>query len=425
LLFGLEPVQLNAQQVVLHLAPLCFDASLFELWGPLVHGARCVLFPGRTATIEQLRELIQREAVSTLWLTAALFNTIVDQDPAALATISQLLIGGEPLSVEHVRRALDVLPKTQIFNGYGPTEGTTFTCLYAVPRPLGTDVRSIPIGRPIANTRVYILDQDLQPVPVGVPGELYLAGDGLARGYRNAPQATAERFVPNPFSKSRRSVMYKTGDIVRRLPNGDLEFSGRLDQQVKVRGIRIEPAEIAAALSAHPTVGAAWVQMSGDLLVGYVVPRLGCEMDSRQLRRFLAEKLPESMIPGRFVSIPALPLTSHGKVDRAALPVPAQCIANFSRDATQREDPLEARLAQIWQRVLPCAAIDRESDFFELGGHSLLALRLIHQIDLEFGRKLVLPDLLKAPTFGQMVDLMREEILLANVSQQHEAANHL
>ncbi|NJP20657.1 MAG: AMP-binding protein [Hydrococcus sp. CRU_1_1] len=240
----------------MQLANIAFDASTFEIWGALLHGAKCVLFPGKIPTFKELSNTLQKHKITILWLTSALFNAVIDDDPDTLSGISQLLIGGEALSSDRVRLAQKSLPSTQIINGYGPTESTTFTCCYPIPQLLDSSLKSIPIGRAIANTQTYILDRHLQPVPVGVAGELYIGGDGLARGYLNRPDLTAEKFISNPFDRSK---FYKTGDLARYIPDGNIEFLGRIDRQVKLRGFRIEPEEIETVFTQHPQVNEAIV----------------------------------------------------------------------------------------------------------------------------------------------------------------------
>ncbi|MEH1861773.1 MAG: amino acid adenylation domain-containing protein [Nostoc sp.] len=276
LLFGVNYVHLDGTQRFLQLAPISFDASTFEIWGALLHGAKCVLFSGTIPTSQNLSGEIRKHGITILWLTAALFNSIIDNESQALSGIKQLLIGGEALSVAHIQKASEALPFTQIINGYGPTESTTFSCCHFIPRQLETNIESIPIGRPIANTKVYVLNDDLQPVPIGVPGELYIGGDGLARGYLNRPDLTAEKFIPNPFSNQAGSRLYKTGDLVRYLSDGNIEFLGRVDDQVKIRGFRIELGEIEALLRQHPDVREAVVIVREDIpgdkcLAAYVV----------------------------------------------------------------------------------------------------------------------------------------------------------
>lgn len=264
-------MQLSNTEVFLQLAPISFDAATLEIWGPLLNGGRLVVMPPRQLSLQELGDAIRRYQVTTLWLTAGLFHLMVDEHIEDLRPLRQLLAGGDVLSVPHVQRMLRELPNCQLINGYGPTENTTFTCCFAIGDE-GQIGHSVPIGRPIANTQVYILDEQLQPVPVGVPGELYAAGDGVARGYYNRPELTGERFVANPFGVGR---LYRTGDWVRYLPDGNIEFLGRIDNQIKLRGFRVELGEIETTLEQHPAVRHAIVapqEDNGDKrIVAYVV----------------------------------------------------------------------------------------------------------------------------------------------------------
>jgi amino acid adenylation domain-containing protein/non-ribosomal peptide synthase protein (TIGR01720 family) len=283
LVLGADYASFGPEEVFLQLAPVSFDASTLELWGALLHGGRCVLCRERVPTVAGLREAIEREGVTTLWLTASLYNAVIDEQPDVLRSLKQLLIGGEALSVNHVRRGLEELPATRIINGYGPTESTTFSCCHSIPRPLAEGVASIPIGRPISNTRTYVLDEQLGPVPIGVAGELFIGGDGLARGYQSRPDLTAEKFVPDPLGAEPGGRLYRTGDLVRWLADGTIEFLGRSDDQVKVRGFRIELGEIESVLATHPGVRDAVVAVKetqpGDKrIVAYVVQ----EADARR-----------------------------------------------------------------------------------------------------------------------------------------------
>ena len=410
LLFGVEYVALDHGPAVLHLAPPSFDASTFEVWAPLLHGGRCVLFPGRVPTAAELCEALRVHGVDTLWLAAGLFNAMIDEAPAVLSGVRQLLIGGEPLSIAHVRRAKRYLPGTRIINGYGPTESTTFACCHSIPDDLD-GLTSIPVGRPIANTRVYVLDRWGKPVPVGVPGELYLGGDGLALGYVGRPGATAEAFLPDPFDDRPGGRLYRTGDRVRWLSDGTLEFLGRMDHQIKIRGFRVEPGEVEAILSRHPDVAqAAVVALDGGplgrRLVAYIAPSAGREPASAELRDLLSTSLPPAWIPDQFVALSAMPLTPNGKVDRRALPEPAGRGKVDQRSQAPR-DPLESELARIWEELLGSGPVALEDDFFRLGGHSLLAVRLLARVEAGFGVRLPLSSLFRAPTLGGLADLLR------------------
>ena len=413
LVCGVEYARLDATRTLLHAAPTSFDASTFELWGALLHGARCVLLPPGPPSAAELRRVIRAHGVTTAWLTASLFNTVLDQDPTVLAGLTQLLIGGEALSAPHVRRALDLLPDIEIINGYGPTESTTFACCYSVPRPLDGAVRSIPIGRPIANTRIYLLDPARHPVPVGAPGELYIGGDGLARGYLNRPALTAQRFVPDPFTAEPDARLYRTGDLARYRSDGQIEFLGRLDGQIKLRGHRIEPGEVEAALVRQCGVSAAAVVAREDTpghrrLVAYVVggPDGRSSSMGDDARRTLSRSLPAYMVPAAVVTLKALPLLPSGKLDHRALPPPDDA---RPLDESSFEAPgpgTEQRLAALWSTLLGVTPIGRHDDFFALGGHSLLATRVIARIRDLFGVDLELRALFAAPTVAGLTALI-------------------
>jgi amino acid adenylation domain-containing protein len=402
LLFGVDYVHLEAEQTLLQASPVTFDASTFEIWGALLHGARLILFPERIPTASALRDVITRHRVTTMWLTSSLFNAVIDEDATALRGLKQLLVGGEALSVQYVRRALEQLPEVELINCYGPTENTTFTCCYPMTHPSQIG-NSISIGRPISNTQVYILDESLQPVPVGVAGELYTGGDGLARGYLNRPELTAERFVPNPFSSEAGARLYQTGDVVRHLSDGNIEFIGRRDDQVKVRGFRIELGEIESALSAHATVSETVVVVREDVpgdkrLVAYLVTTEPSALIASELRAFLKEKLPDYMVPQSFVTLEALPLSPNGKVDRRALPTPEQTRTEVEDTYVAPRSPVEEGLARIWSEVLGVERIGVYDDFFELGGHSLLATQVISRVRDSFQIEIALRQMFESPT---------------------------
>lgn len=389
-----------AGDTFLQLAPVAFDASTLEIWGPLLNGGRLVVMPPGAPTLEALGATIREEGVTTLWLTAGLFHLMVDERLDDLRGVRQLLAGGDVLSVAQVRKFLRGAPASRLINGYGPTENTTFTCCHSIGE---ADLAggSVPIGRPIANTRVYVLDAELRPVPVGVPGELYTGGDGLARGYLNRPELTAEKFVRDPFASDPQARLYRTGDRVRWRNDGAIEFLGRLDQQVKIRGYRVEPAEAEAALAAEPGVKAAAVVVREDggqkRLVGYAV---GSELDGEQLRVRLQAKLPEYLVPATIVMLEVLRLTANGKVDRAALPAP-ELPANTP---VEPRTPAEDILAHLWARVLGVERVGVQDNFFVLGGHSLLATQLVTRVREAFGVELPLRALFEAPTVRALTE---------------------
>ncbi|RKH18898.1 amino acid adenylation domain-containing protein [Corallococcus sp. CA047B] len=388
-------------ETFLHLASLSFDASTFELWGPLLNGGRLVVFPVERPTLATIGEVVRREGVTTLWLTASLFNAVMDAQPEVLRPLRQLLVGGEALSVPHVKRALEVLPGVRLINGYGPTESTTFACCHTITEADG--VTSIPLGRPIANTEAYVLDRHARPVPVGVAGELYLGGDGLARGYLNRPELTAGAFVPHPFSADPRARLYKTGDLVRVRPDGNLEFLGRLDHQVKLRGFRIELGEIEEQLGRHPSIREVVVLAREDVpgekrLVAYLVAHEGTLPGAGELRSYLQGKLPEFMVPAAFVELPALPLSSNGKVDRKALPPPDLASADPERAFVGPRTPVEETLVALWAELLSVPRVGVFDSFFALGGHSLLAMKVLGRVRTAFGIDVPLRALFEGPT---------------------------
>jgi aspartate racemase len=409
---GTDYMEFGPDEVFLQLAPVSFDASTLEIWGPLLNGARLAIFPPEPPTAEGLAAILRTAGVTTLWLTAALFHHIAAEAPATFSGLRQLLSGGDVLAVEHVRATVAALGGGRFVNGYGPTETTTFACCYAVTPT--TDLGdSLPIGRPIANTETYILDPRRQPVPIGVGGELYIGGPGVARGYLNRPELTAERFVPHPFSDRPGARLYRTGDRVRHRHDGTIEFLGRFDDQVKIRGFRVEPGEVEAALLRHPDVREAAVVArrapDGDQrLIAYTVGA-GPRATISELRAYLAGSLPEYMIPAAFVSLEELPRTPNGKLDRRALPELSGDRPELEQDYVKPQSPLEDGLAKIYADLLGLERVGRDDDFFELGGHSLLAVRLISVIDRKLGVKLPLAVLFQGGTVAELAAAIERE----------------
>jgi len=398
----------GSDEVSLQLAPLSFDASTFEIWGALLNGGRLAIAPPGVLSVEELGAVLARYGVTTLWLTAGLFHQVVDRRIEILCSLHQLLTGGDVLSPAHVKRMLEALPGCRLINGYGPSENTTFTCCHTVTNATSHG-RSVPIGRPIANTRVYVLDRHLRPVPIGVPGELWIAGDGVARGYVDRPALTAERFVVHRFSETLEERLYRSGDLVRWLSDGTLEFLGRLDDQVKVRGYRVEPGEIEATLSRHRRVREVAVVAhrtgGGDrYLVAYIVG--DGSVDPHDLREFLRSKLPDYMVPAAFLALDRLPLTANGKVDRQALPAP-EANAGTVDSSAEPQDELEQKLVKIWQDVLAVNLIAIHDNFFDLGGHSLLAVQMFAQLEEQLGVTLPLATLFQAPTIAGLAAFIR------------------
>ena len=396
-------VTLGPDLRILLLAPLAFDASTFEMWGALLNGGRLFVMSDRVPTTRAIAEALERHAITTLWLSAGYFHAMVDHELAALAAVRQVLAGGDVLSAQHVQRLLDAKKDGVVINGYGPTENTTFTCCH-VMSPGERVGPSVLIGKPIANSRVYILDRAGEPVPAGVVGELHAAGDGVARGYLGDEESTLRKFVPDPLGAARGERMYRTGDMARRRADGTIEFLGRVDRQVKVRGFRIELDEIEAALRSTSQVADAAVTATRDqggtnVITAYVAPHPGGGIDQVLVRQQLARTLPDYMMPGAFVVLEKLPLTVNGKVDRAALPRPtSQLVAAIVEPRTA----LETQLLAIWQSVLGHTGFGIQDNFFDLGGHSLLALRLFAQIESVFGRRMPISALFEAPTIEQL-----------------------
>ncbi|WP_018222053.1 non-ribosomal peptide synthetase [Salinispora pacifica] len=400
-------LRLGPTEAVLQLAPVAFDAATLEIWGALSSGARLVLAPPGALELAELAQLLRRERITVLWLTAGLFHQLVEFDPDCLAGVGQLLAGGDVLAPEAVRRALRARDGAVLINGYGPTENTTFTCVHAMTDPEAVP-DPVPIGRPVPGSTVYVLDPAGRQVPVGVPGELYTGGAGVARGYLGRPGATAAAFLPDPFDPRPGARMYRTGDRVRWRPDGTLDFLGRIDEQVKIRGFRVEPGEVAAALRAHPAVGDAAVLVDGEgerrRLLAYLTLRPGKPAPtSQELAEYAADRLPAHLRPGAYLVLPALPLTRSGKIDRRALPRPEPPAARLGREVT---DPVQVRLAALWAELLGSGPSAADDDFFALGGNSLLATRLTFVVADQFGVHLPVRLVYENPTLARLAGIL-------------------
>jgi amino acid adenylation domain-containing protein len=372
---------LTSDETFLQLCWLTFDPSAFEIWGSLLNGARLVIYRPGPLSLDDLADCIVREEVTTLWMTTGLFHRMVDGHLASFRGLRQMLAGGDALSPTHVNNLLRAYPDLLVVNGYGPTEDTCFTSCHAMTEFVGD---TVPIGRAVTDTRLYVLDENLQPVADGEWGLLYTSGSGLARGYIGRPAITAERFLPDPFHPGER--MYSIGDVVRRNDEGVLEFRGRIDDQVKIDGYRVELGEVAAVLTGLPELKEAVVLAREDVmpgrkvLVAYVMPVSENERLVQDLRVALHDKLPRYMHPTVIIEMAEFPLTRGSKIDRRALPVPERQPRTVDTDYEAPRTPMEGLLADLLADTLALQEIGVHDDFFELGGNSLLAMDLLARI---------------------------------------------
>jgi amino acid adenylation domain-containing protein len=402
----------------LQLSNISFDASTLEIWGALLNGGRLVLQPQQKPTLPEICDTIRQHKVTSVWFTVGLFNMLVDEHLDKLRGLKHILTGGDVLSVPHVKKALKGLGANVLINGYGPTENTTFTCCFPINNEASiTD--SVPIGFPLHNTTVHVLDEQRNPVPVGRKGELYTGGDGVALGYWKRPDLTAERFIDDPFSGRSGARLYRTGDIVKWQPDGSIAFIGRADGQVKIRGFRVELGEIENALNDLAGVKDKVVVARQDgpgekQLVCYVVPagmkgqrdtgRYENLMDT--VREHLRAKLPAYMVPTAFIPLDKFPLTANGKVDRRALPAPALLRPMMRAEHVAPRTDTEAALCAIWSEALGLQHIGIHDNFFDLGGHSLSGIQLLGRVEERFGRSLEYKQLFVGPTVAQMAKLL-------------------
>ncbi|MCW5318205.1 amino acid adenylation domain-containing protein [Nostoc sp. KVJ3] len=411
LVYNTNYIKFSPSDKIAQASNTSFDAATFEIWGALLNGAQLVgISKDVTISPHELALQLREKGINILFLTTALFQQIVRDVPQAFATLKYLLFGGETVDKRWIKKILQSGAPKHLIHVYGPTENTTFSSYYCIEElPSAT---SLPIGIPIANTQIYILDAHLQPVPIGITGELYMGGEGLAREYLNRTELTAKNFITHSFSKKPKARLYKTGDLASYLPDGNIEFLGRVDNQVKIRGFRIELSEIEAVLSQHPAVKETIVIAGEDVpddkyLVAYIVPNQeqiptqDVQSFASLLRQFLKEKLPEYMMPRAYVILESLPLTPNGKVDRRALPMPDTLSFN-NQDYVASRSQVEELLAQIWAKVLGKEQVGVHDNFFELGGHSLLATQLTSRIRDTFQIDLPVRNLFEAPTVEQL-----------------------
>ena len=401
----------QSDDVVAFASNVCFDAATFEIWGALLNGGSLIITP-RDVLLSPtaLATHLAQHRVSVLFLTTSLFNRLAHEAPAMFRSLRILVFGGEAADAESVRLVLAHGKPQRLVNGYGPTETTTFAICHTIENVEGA---SIPIGRPIANTRVFLLDGARQVVPVGVPGEIFIGGPGVALGYHGAPEMTAEKFPQTPHGR-----LFRTGDRARWLSDGTIEYLGRIDQQVKLRGFRIEPGEIETALQQHPQIRHAAIVVHAEAgtahsLIAYLVPQSGERVEIAALREFLSDRLPAYMIPSAFVWLDALPLTPNGKLDARKLPPPDAATVATSAAAVAPRNETERGIAAIWARVLGCDAPSVLDDFFTVGGHSLLALRLLGEIRKKFGAEIPARRLFETPTIEGLAAYLSEHAAIS------------
>ena len=399
-------VKIDCQDVFLQSSPVSFDASTLEIWGALLNGARLVLMPPGPVSLDSIATAVQTEQVSILWLTSGLFNLFVDERPADLKRVRQILTGGDVLSVDHVERALQLLPETTLINGYGPTENTTFTCCYRIPKESQFD-GDVPIGQPIRGTDVRIVNDKLEPVVPGEPGELLAGGRGVALGYWNRPELNCEAFIPDPSDSSGPSRIYRTGDIVVQRNDGLIHFVGRRDTQTKIRSFRIEVEEIETVIRDHTSVRDCAVRVLehpalSKYLAAYVVLRPLAFASGPGLKTYLSERLPEYMVPLAWTFIDRLPLNPNGKTDRSQLPEIRPC--DQAQAGEGPANTVEDTIAGVWGDVLGLGRVDVTVSFFDLGGNSLLATQAHERIQDALGRRFSIIAIFQFPTVRSLAE---------------------
>ena len=411
-------MELGPSTSFLHLAPLSFDASTLEIWGPLLNGGTLVLFPDDLGVDAQtLRSVLTEGSVNSLWLTSSLFNTLVDQDASVLSSVEFALTGGEALSARHVARAVAASPTTTFINGYGPTENTTFTTCYPIPHDFAAEVGEVPIGHAIQGGWTVVVDSTMRPVADGVEGELLALGAGLATGYVGDDQLTAERFCQVETSAGVWQRCYRTGDLAIKTPEGLHCFRGRLDDQVKIEGHRIEPAEIEHAICDLPGITDCRVvprpNGSGQLrLVAYVVG------ETASLQPSLRRTLPEFMVPHVVINVDAIPLTPNGKADRSQLPDPFDAVGEW-RSPPRSE--LHETVRAIWANVLGRSAIPEDVSFFDAGGTSLDILHLLSRLDEAAQRPLESTFVFEHPTIEAQTSALEGHAVRSSAGEEDRA----
>jgi amino acid adenylation domain-containing protein len=400
---------------VLQFCSLSFDIAVEELFVTWLSGATLIMKSGEMPlAVPEFLVWAERQGITVLDLPTAYWHEWMHQIPELRSpspeSLRLVIVGGEKASSKAYAAWVGAVgSRVRWINTYGPTEASIAASMYEPKPDAGAVPENIPIGRPVANTRIYLLDSQLNPVPVGVAGEVHIGGIGVAQGYLNRPELTAEKFIADPFSEESGARLYKTGDLARYLPSGEIEFVGRADDQVKIRGFRVELGEIEFTLARHPGVREVAVVASEDAvgdkrLLAYFVPAPAIQITALDLRQYLQQELPDYMVPSAFVVLPAMPMTPNGKIDRRGLPAPPEA----SGEAIIPADTVEAQLVRIWEDVLDRKPIGIRDNFFELGGHSLLAARLMHRTGQALGKSLPLAMLIQSPTVQQLAAALRQ-----------------
>ncbi|MCK4258178.1 MAG: amino acid adenylation domain-containing protein, partial [Halanaerobiales bacterium] len=399
-------IDIKKEDKILQLSNYAFDGSVFDIYGALLNGATLVLIK-KDALLElsQLTKIIKEKEISVLFITTALFNALLDLNITCFENVRKVLFGGERISVKHAKKALEYMGKDKIIHVYGPTESTVYATYYFI-NGIDSKVDNVPIGSPLANTEIYILDKNNKLSPIGVGGELCISGDGLARGYLNRPELTAKKFIQNPFVLRER--MYRTGDLARWLPDGNIEFLSRIDNQVKIRGFRIELGEIENQLMDYEGIKEASVidlvdETGSKYLCGYIVTEK--EISISAIKDYLAKKLPIYMVPAYFIELNKMPLTPHGKIDRKALPIP-DGVNTSLEEYVAPSNEIEEKMVLIWSKILGVKKVGVTDDFFALGGHSLKGIQLVANIAKEFNVEVPLKEIFESPTIRGIVELI-------------------
>jgi amino acid adenylation domain-containing protein len=408
---GVDYVSFSRNDVLLSTGSFSFDATTFEYWGMLLNGGQLIICNENTLLSSSLlKNEIRERGVTKMWFTSSWFNQLVETDITLFEGLQTILAGGEKLSEQHIRQIRETYGAIEIINGYGPTENTTFSLTYKIKETEFTG--AIPIGRPFSNRTAYILNDQHQPVPVGVAGEICLGGAGLSRGYLNQEELTKQKFIANPFSRDAAQRLYRTGDLGRWLPDGNIEYLGRFDDQVKIRGFRIELGEIESVLGQSGLVRQAVIVVNEDKeknkrLVAYIVPEES--FDREEIVFYLKAKLPEYMIPTLWVELQQFPLTPNGKVDKKALPAPDSNELVSNKTLVAPGTQTEQTLADIWKDLLEIDEVGIHDNFFELGGHSLLAIRLISLIRKETSAEVPIAYVFEHPTIAELAIFLESQ----------------